>query len=46
MELLDTGIVGDADCVITISGHANPGHEPTNGRPNDRVSISIQQVAH
>jgi hypothetical protein len=46
MRALDVGLVGDAECVVTISGHANPGHKPTNGRANDRLSISIQQVAH
>jgi hypothetical protein len=46
MKLLDSGVVGDSECVVTISGHANPGHEPTNGRANDRLSISIQSVAH
>jgi hypothetical protein len=43
MKVLDSGAVGDGECVITISGHANEGHAPKNGRANDRVSISIQQ---
>lgn len=44
MEVLDSGVVGDRECVTMISGQANTDHQPTNGQPNDRLSISIQQV--
>lgn len=45
-RILDSWVVGDEtrEFVITISGHANKHHQPTNGQPNDRLSISIQQV--
>lgn len=29
---------------VTLSGHANPNHEPAPGHANDTVTISITQV--
>lgn len=44
MRILDSGVVGEGECVTTISGHANDEHQPKNGQPNDRLAISIQQL--
>lgn len=49
--VIDSGTVGqDAnvpqgrkDFAISISGHANPGHEPAQGWANDCINISISQ---
>jgi hypothetical protein len=43
-DTLDAGVMGDGEVVVTISGHANPGHKPKNGQPNDSIAFSIQQV--
>lgn len=29
---------------VSMSGHANPGHKPTNGYANDCVNLSISQI--
>lgn len=41
-----TGAVGAKDKTykVALSGHANPGHEPTAGWSNDCITIYISQV--
>lgn len=43
--VLSSGAVGNADkeFSITLSGHANPRHEPAEGWANDCISITITQ---
>jgi hypothetical protein len=44
--LLRTGNLGtpDKQYFVSMSGHGNPGHEPTPGWANDEVRITIQQA--
>jgi hypothetical protein len=44
MKALDSGVVGEGECVTIISGQGNTDHKPTNGQPNDGLSIAIRQV--
>ena len=44
--LIESGAVGDPDdkdFSISLSGHSNPGHEPTAGMANDTITISVSQ---
>lgn len=45
--LVASGAIGGAgkDYRISLSGHANPGHEPRAGYANDCVTVSITQAA-
>jgi hypothetical protein len=46
-ELIISGVVGDMDgqkFTVTMSGHANPNHEPVSGMARDFVSLTISQV--
>lgn len=46
--LIQTGAVGDPDTKRfsgSLTGHANPGHEPAAGWANDGVYISFSQSA-
>lgn len=45
LELVESGMVGSADkgFTVTLSGHANEGHEPTEGWVNDCVTVSVVQ---
>jgi hypothetical protein len=46
LDLIASGVVGDGDAPIrvSLSGHANPDHEPAEGWANDFVSINIYQL--
>jgi len=46
-NVLDFGALGDFykyTYTLTLSGHANPGHEPTDGWANDQLSMVIAQT--
>ena len=45
-DLIDSGVVGDETkkFSVTISGHANPNHEPAAGWANDALTIAIVQI--
>lgn len=45
-DLLEAGVVGSKDKKFSVSltGHANPNHEPAEGYGNDSISITISQV--
>jgi hypothetical protein len=40
-----THVVGDGNVNVTLSGHANPGHQPRQGWANDLVTVSISSAA-
>jgi hypothetical protein len=42
--LVESGAVGDRPVRINLNGHANPGHEPTEGYANDMITVSISQA--
>jgi hypothetical protein len=44
--LVEKGVVGDITKTfkVSLSGHANPDHEPKSGWANDFVQITITQV--
>lgn len=42
--LLDSGSMGSAEVVTIISGQGNAEHQPTNGQPNDAITVSLRQV--
>lgn len=43
--LIAAGVVGDADTHrVHLTGHANPGHEPTPGEPNGTVTITVTHL--
>jgi hypothetical protein len=44
-DLIEKGAVGNSSKTfnVTLSGHANPDHEPAEGWANDMVSISVSQ---
>jgi hypothetical protein len=47
LAMLRTGSVGAMDTGVfagTLSGHANPEHQPTEGWANDCVSVYLYQV--
>ena len=46
ITLINSGSVGDASrrFSMTLTGHANPNHEPRDGWANDAVTISLYQV--
>lgn len=47
VALVDSGAVGDPehfDFTVTLSGHANDGHEPREGWANDCATISVYQA--
>lgn len=39
--IVDSGIVGTGTVTASLSGHANPGHQPTSGWANDFVTVSV-----
>lgn len=41
VAIIESGCLGDGPFLVSLSGHANPGHEPRDGWVNDVVSISI-----
>ena len=45
IAMIETGAVGNpyGDYYVTISGHANPKHEPASGWANDSVMIIVAQ---
>lgn len=43
MGLLDSQATGKRDVAITLSGHANEGHEPKAGWSGDSITVSIYQ---
>lgn len=43
-NILDSGVVGSGTVSASISGHANPDHQPTAGWANDFVSITISCI--
>ena len=48
LEVLHSEVVGSPDrhsFVITLSGHANPDHKPTEGWVNDFVTINVTQTS-
>lgn len=45
--VLNTGKVGKGrgkDFSVSLSGHANPGHEPKEGWANDTISVVVTQI--
>lgn len=46
-NLIDSGCLGDESNSfnITLTGHANPNHEPAENMSRDMISISVQQAA-
>lgn len=47
LTLIESGVVGKIDKFkfnVSLSGHANPGHEPAGGWANDMVSVSVSQA--
>lgn len=42
--ILDSGSMGSAEVVTIISGQGNAEHKPTNGQPNDAITVSLRQV--
>lgn len=43
--LIDSGVVGtDTPVRVSLSGHANPDHEPADGWANDFVTVSVYQL--
>jgi len=44
MRCLLAGAVGAGNVNITLSGHANPGHQPRQGWANDYVSVHVSSV--
>ena len=45
--LVKSGALGDPDAkyYVSVSGHANPEHEPVAGWSNDHVTISVSQAS-
>jgi len=45
LAVIDSGVVGEpgAGFYVTLSGHANPNHQPASDWANDWLSISISQ---
>lgn len=44
-RIIDSGAVGEGEKFnITLSGHANPGHQPREGWATDMVSVSVSQT--
>jgi len=41
VRLIKSGCLGDGPFRISLSGHANPGHQPRDGWADDAISISI-----
>lgn len=41
-EIVDKGLVGSGLIYATLSGHGNPGHQPTKGWANDEIRIHLQ----
>ena len=41
--ILASGAVGEGACMVTMSGHANPGHLPRKGWSNDAITVAIVQ---
>lgn len=42
--IAESGVIGkDKDYVVSLSGHANEGHEPKEGYANDYIAVSISQ---
>lgn len=37
--------LGEGPCQVTISGHANPNHEPAEGWSRDMITITVSQAA-
>lgn len=46
LAIVQDGCVGDEDqhFYVSLSGHANPEHQPTEGWANDCVSVSVSQA--
>lgn len=44
-DILGAGVIGNTTkkYTVSISGHANPDHEPKSGWSNDMISIQISQ---
>lgn len=44
-DLIESGAVGDTEKTysLSLSGHANEGHEPAEGWTNDCINISLSQ---
>lgn len=43
VDILDAGVVGTRNVNVSISGHANPNHEPAEGWSNDGITVTITQ---
>lgn len=45
VAIMASGAVGGEgkDFVVSLSGHGNPGHEPTRGWANDCVTVNVSQ---
>lgn len=45
-DIVKSGCLGDPEAkyFVSMTGHANPGHEPTEGWSNDSLYVSISQA--
>lgn len=45
-NLIASGVVGKGskEFIVTLSGHANPGHEPRAGYANDAITVTVSQA--
>lgn len=43
-DLLTSGVLGNGEFKVTLSGHANPGHEKRVGWADDYISIRVEQT--
>lgn len=44
VDLIRSGVLGYGNVRVSLSGHANPGHKPTEGWSNDTITISAAAV--
>jgi hypothetical protein len=47
-EILASGKVGapEKDWTVSLSGHANPNHEPKESWANDTITVTVSQKSH
>lgn len=45
LRIAANGAVGNVtkNLIVTLSGHANPDHEPASGYANDQITVSVLQ---
>ncbi len=45
LQLLASGALGRGNCLVGLSGHANPGHDPAGNSATDHIFVRIQRLA-